>query len=248
MKNYQRRLFSPLQGYFVSAIAAVIFLSTNVQAAQVTVTGDRFTIVYDNAASSLLGAPSIVGNFITFSPTDFFAEQVNAGIDFSRATFNFKLNLLPNSQLDAVRFVNSGDYWSMGSGSNVNAAGQLRVFDMANPLLNNSISQLASNTSLGQRDTAGTVNWSNSALIDLRAPQWNTSTSLSITIENLLMGYNTSAGLLSFIEQKFTAIELDVVAGTGVPPVPEPAHWASIIVGLLVVSRVVQKRNSASVV
>lgn len=228
------------------ALLVAVFLSSPVSAAQVTVRGDQFTIVYDDTTSGLLARPSILGNFITFSPTQFFAEQLNQGIDFSRATFNFKLNLAPNAQLDAVRLFNSGDYWAMGPGSNVYVGGQLRVFDEANPMVNNRVAQLVSTDSFSQRNTPGSVDWSNSAVVDLRAPQWNAASSLSITIENLLMGYNTAGGLLSFVEQKFTAIELDIGTGPGVPPVPEPAHWASIIVGLLVVSRVVQKRNSAN--
>lgn len=224
---------SPLQAQ--PAIASTTSLTT--------LTGNHFELQFDGAANTFFGAPALRGNSVSFSPTNFFAMQTGPGANFSRATFNFQINLAPGYSLAGIRYAERGDFWSVGTGSNVAATGQVRVFDLDRPLTNESKASLTDNAALfSNRNSNTSVNWDSNAFIDLRKPIWAASDSLSVTIESLLLGYNISGGVLSFIEQKFAGIQFDVIPDP-IAPVPEPTQWASLVLGLILVARVVSKKK-----
>jgi hypothetical protein len=222
-------------------------IANNSYAAQVTETGNHFQITYDPASAGLFGSPILGGgNYLSFSPNQFSASQSNTGFDFSHATFNFRLKLDPGYHLSGLSFHESGNFWMMGAGSSVNVGGQIQVFDTDKPLSNMASQALARPINLDQRESALPLNWSSVASIDLTNSQWLNANSLSITVNSLLYGRNGPNGVLSFIEQKFGGIELDVIKNGSAPvsPVPEPAHWASLLIGLGFVARVVQRRQT----
>ncbi|MGB9094457.1 MAG: hypothetical protein WCB93_10105, partial [Gallionella sp.] len=91
-----------------------------------------------------------------------------------------------------------GDYLLLGSGSTADVSGQMRVFDVAKPLLDVTTSILPASP-LTQTGVP-THNWTSDLSTDLSA--WNSTRTVNVTVEDLLLASTSTAASVAFVEKK----------------------------------------------
>lgn len=200
-----------------------------VQAAPVTLDGASFSVTYDDALVGLFGMPTLSGNTLFFTPTSFKAISTNgAGVSLASQTSNFDILLKPsaNLRLSSVDLSEGGDYLMMGQNSFVNALGQMRVRNNANPSME-IVSSIAPAAPLSIKDGIN-HNWAASANADLNGAAWNDVGSARVTLENILLAYTQAdtGPQLAFAEKKYAGITFNV------SPVPEASTWSMMLLGV----------------
>lgn len=220
-----------------------ILFATQLQAAPITLIGSDFDVVYDDGLLGLFGAPIISGNTVFFTPVQFKAESLNGiGFDTKNSTVNFQLLAHSGISFSSLDLIEHGDYKMRGADSFVNVGGQTRVFDLLNPS-NLDTSTIAATGALTIKDGL-THNWTSTSSISLSTPQWQNIRSVNYTIENLLEAYTDSSNVgpkLAFIEKKFAGSAISLV----VTPVPEPASYAMMIAGLVLIGALKRKAKAS---
>ena len=216
----------------LAGICALVGVAMPASAALVTLNGDNIDIVYDNAQPSLLayGMPSLVGNLLTFSPSNFAAVATNGGLDVEANTINFKIVVHDLYRINSVSFSEGGDYVMWGSGSIVSVGGQTRVFDTAQipPGVVQAIGPAAPLTTINPVPVLATTNWSASTFSDLSSANYANTRELSFSVQNILAAgaLDPQGGFsLALIEKKYVALDVSVT------PVPEPETWAMMLIG-----------------
>lgn len=218
-------MFAAKKLLFVLALASM----GHAQAAPVTLDGASFSVTYDDALVGLFGMPTLSGNTLFFTPTSFKAVSSNgAGVSLASQTSNFDFLLKPsaNLRLSSVDLSESGDYLMMGQNSFVNALGQMRVRNNANPSME-IVSSIAPATPLSLKDGIN-HNWAASANADLNGAAWNDVGSARVTLENILLAYTQAdtGPQLAFVEKKYAGITFNV------SPVPEASTWSMMLLGV----------------
>jgi len=204
-------------------------------AASVTLTGTTVDFTFDDAMLGLFGPANVSGNSLYFTPTDFEAQSLNgAGFALTNDTMNIKVSAHSGWAFSSIGLVEKGDYLLLGSGGTVDVAGQMRVFDVAAPLvdLTDSIVSSSPLTQVG----LPTHNWTAEASTDLSA--WNSAQAINVTIQNLLLASTSATASLAFVEKKF--VGLSVVTA----PVPEAETYAMMLAGLGLVGFAAYRRQS----
>lgn len=205
-------------------------------AASVTLTGTTVDFTFDDAMLGLFGPANVSGNSLYFTPTDFEAKSLNgAGFALTNDTMNIKVSAHSGWLFSTIGLVEKGDYLLLGSSGMADVAGQMRVFDVAAPLVDVTTSIVSSSplTQVG----LPTHNWDAQVSTDLSA--WNTAQAINVTIENLLLASTGAASSLAFVEKKF--VGLTVVTA----PVPEAETYAMMLVGLGLVGFAARRRPAA---
>jgi len=221
--------------------------------ALVTLSGTNFDLQYDDTLLGLFGAPTLVGNTFFFTPTNFRAESLNGQGSVSTNSTVSGITLIAKNNYQFTSFALSefGDYLLDGVGSSVSVHGQLRAFNLANPVFTQTSNNLVVNplTPLALNDGVN-HDWQASALIDgttgVTSGQQNViqsgASNVGLTIENRLRAFTQPGGTgvqQAFIEKKF--------AGTGVTvtvnPVPLPPSFALLASGLLVAVWLSRRRS-----
>lgn len=205
-------------------------------AASVTLTGTTVDFTFDDAMLGLFGPANVSGNSLYFTPTDFEAKSLNgAGFALTNDTMNIKVSAHSGWLFSTIGLVEKGDYLLLGSSGMADVAGQMRVFDVAAPLVDVTTSIVSSSplTQVG----LPTHNWDAQVSTDLSA--WNTAQAINVTIENLLLASTGTASSLAFVEKKF--VGLTVVTA----PVPEAETYAMMLVGLGLVGFAARRRRAA---
>lgn len=202
------------------------------QAAPVTLDGASFSVTYDDALVGLFGTPTLSGNTLFFTPTSFKAISTNgAGVSLASQTSNFDILLKPsaNLRLTSVNLNEGGDYLMMGQNSFVNALGQMRVRNNANPSME-IVGSIASATPLAIKDGIN-HNWAAGANADLNSAAWNNVGSARVTLENILLAYTQAdtGPQLAFAEKKYAGITFNTF---NVSPVPEASTWSMMLLGV----------------
>jgi hypothetical protein len=189
----------------------------------VTVRGTHITIVFDDSALGLFGAPTMVGDTVAWFPSGspgFTAQQSAPGIDLTNSTFALRVIADPGYQLTSFRLGEAGDYAYFGTGSGVAVSGQLRVTPLPGSTQTSAIAPSGSFAANALFDFT-THNWASTSIVNLAAP----ANVVNVTIENLLAAYVQSFGL-AFIEKK------EVFLNVNVSPVPEPSTWLMLGAGV----------------
>jgi hypothetical protein len=185
----------------------------------VTVSGATVSFTYDSALTGLFGSPTVVGDSFYFTPITFVAQSYNgAGIVHTSATFNVAVTANAGYALSATTLAEQGDYYAIGSGSEVAVGGKLFVRDLADPVASVTSSSITPDMPLADSTTlAGfaTSNWTASAGGVLPSG-WGPVVGTNVTIQNILLASSSLPGTAAFIEKKF--VGLTVVTS----PVPEP--------------------------
>lgn len=246
----------------LSAAGAVVLLGAfwaPAGAALVTLTGSQFDLTYDTTKLGLFGAPTLTGNTLSFTFNNFSAQSLNgAGAVNTNSTIaGLEFTAKNGFQIGAFDLVEFGDYTISGNGSFVRVQGQLRAFDLVQPLTTQTTANLlvSALTPLNINDGAN-HDWSASARIDASTPTvlpslFNAITAgsgrVGMTIENRLTAYTdpASSGFReAFIEKKFVGVGLQVTVTPAPVPLPPTAALTLLgLTGLAVVAR--RRRRSA---
>ena len=125
----------------VKTLTAGIFLLSQALsgaafAASVTLAGTTVDFTFDDAMLGLFGPASVSGDTLYFTPVDFTAESLNgAGFALTNDTMNIKVSAHEGWTFSSIGLAERGDYLLLGSGSMADVSGQMRVFDVATPLV-----------------------------------------------------------------------------------------------------------------
>ena len=225
-------------------------------AALVTLSGTQFDLTYDTTKLGSFGAPSLVGNTLTFTLNTFAAESLNgAGAVTKNSTVSgLVLNAKSGFQFGAFDLVEFGDYTLSGSGSFVRVQGQMRAFNTGQALTTQTSANLVVNplTPLTLND-GNNHDWSASARIDASTPTalpslFNVINSnpseVGLTLENRLLAYTDPSGSgfrQAFIEKKFVGVGVQVTVLPAAVPLPPSA--ALTIAGLAAIALLAHRRN-----
>lgn len=221
-----------------SALTAAILLAAQAAAAApATLAGLNVDFTYDDALVGLFGMPSVTGNSIFFTPTQFDVSSANgAGYALTNGTINVQVKPRTGFDLARLDFVARGDYLRLGSGPETVVSGQIRAFSLADPnqFSTDPIQAGGALTLSGYQ----TNNWQANAAIDLDASNWKAGQAINLTIESLLLANTSLSSSLAFLEQKY------VGATVLVSPVPESDAWLMLLAGLGVVGLAVRRKST----
>lgn len=226
----------------VNKLAAGMLLMTQTLsgaafAASVTLAGNTVDFTFDDALLGLFGPAGVSGDVLYFTPTGFSAESLNgAGFALTHATVNIQVAARDGWMFSGIGLTERGDYLLLGTGGMADVTGQMRVFDVARPL----VDMTAAIQSAVPLDLAGlpTRNWTAGATLDLSA--WDTARTLNVSIENLLLASTVGGSpSLAFVEKKFVGLAPDMIAVT---PVPEAETWTMMLAGLGLVGWAARRR------
>ena len=236
--------------FFKKILFSFIFIvvSGTGNAALVTVEGKTVSFTYDNALTTLFGAPIIDGNSLLFLPTNFKAQSLDGGATaLTSDSFQLKIDALDGHHITNLALTETGDYILDGQGATVSAFGELRAVDLKAPFIE-SISKIELASPFVQTGIEQTGDWAATANLAF-VP--NTITSLSVSIENILLaqtGINhevddddikhdskdddDNVHNIAFIEKKYVGLTVTAV------PLPT-AVWlfGAGLMGLLSVSK-----------
>lgn len=227
--------------FFGRILAAALILGTSptLLAAPITLSGDHFSVTYDDASTGFYGVGAVaLPNTVFFTPTGFDASTgVAGGSDIAAASLALRLTLDAGYALTGVTLTERGDYLLLGSGT-VAVDADLSISEVAQPgnALSLALSPAGSLNLIG----SPTHNWMLSGA--LTTTSLGAASSFDIVLDNTLRAANTARGL-SFIEKKFTGLQFQV-ARTGNPAtVPEPGALMLILAGWLAWMGLARKRR-----
>lgn len=236
-------IFKLLALSFVSVASA---LSASVaMATPITLVGNSFDLIYDNSLAGLFGIPTLSNDSIFFTPVAFKAESLNGnGVVTANSTINLSIIEHANKNITGFSLLERGDYRLVGAGSAVGVGGQTRVFDTANPFIENNTA-ITSTSNFSIVNTifdSSTHNWTSSSVVSVLDPQWSNTTAYNYTIENLLTAYtdpSVTGPKVAFIEKKFAGSSISIVVTT----VPEADTYAMMFAGLGLMGFVSRRRK-----
>lgn len=226
---------------------ALLLASSTASAALITLNGSGVDFTYDDSQLGLYGSPTVSGNTIFFTPTTFKAISTNGvGSVMESSNVNVVITTHQGVTLGNLGLQERGDYSLSGDDSTVELDGELRAFDINNPLTVEDSSFITSSSDLTIND-GKLHNWVGTAGIDLGTPLWANTTSINMTLENVLTATTDDFPSKAFIDKKFAGIGITV--GGSVPPssVPVPAAawlFGSGLLGLIGVARRKTDRNA----
>lgn len=202
-------------------------------AASVTLVGSMVDFTFDNAILTLFGPATVSGNTLYFTPDNFEAKSLNgAGYALTNDTMNIKVTAHQGWSFSSASLTERGDYLLLGSGSTADVTGQVRIFDVATPLMDVT-ANIVPGSPLNLPGVP-THNWTAGTLTDLSA--WHTTQAINVTVENLLLASTVTPASLAFVEKKFVGLNL-VMA-----PVPEADTYAMLLAGLGLLGYAVRRR------
>jgi hypothetical protein len=223
-------------------MAAALPLSAS--AAMATIDGDKFDISFDDSLLGLFGTPSIVGDLVVWNPSGspaFSAQTTTADTTaFINSTFTLKVTADPGWWISGAAVEQEGTYFSFGASSEVGLTGTLTV-TAGDPMggLDTWDGNIAA--------TAPFVNGSFPPAMsdwDAASPILDTDdvAEAQVTVQSLLFAYaGPAAGPKgAFIETT------EIVLGMNMVPVPEPATWASMATGGILLALGLRRRNRKS--
>lgn len=225
-----------------TTLAASLYLPSAL-AVPVHLSGDTVDFFFDDALLGLFGSPTLLGDTLYFTPSEFDVASLNgSGYALTASTLNIQVIPKAGYDLDALRVTEEGDYLLLGSGpSGVDVAGQVRAFALSDPamLATESIAPDAPLAVVG----VPTTNWTAVSGLGLDAAGWVEGDGINLTLENLLLAYTTADVSLAFIEKKFVGVSVST------SPVPEPETLALLLASLgLVGFRVRHRQLRAGIV
>jgi hypothetical protein len=195
-------------------------------------TGDNVSYTFDDALTGLFGPASLSGDTLYFTPVDFTAKSLNGeGFALTNETMNIQVTSLNGQSFSGIDLVERGDYLLLGGGSSVDVTGQVRVFDVADPMTD----LTGSITPTGPMNQTGTPtrDWTATASVDLSS--WTDAQTLNVTVDNLLLASTDANSSVAFIEKKFV--------GLTVTPIPEAQTSAMMLAGLGLVGWQIRRRR-----
>lgn len=215
---------------------SLLFIATTAQSAIITQNGADISFTYDD--STLFGAGTVVGNSISFLPTNFFAESLNgAGQATSFDTLNVTVeSITAGYTMNMFTLAEVGDYRLDGATASVDASARFMVDSATTNCGVFACTDSGIFTAGALGDTAGVLtDWSLGGTLDLAATAgWGSDTKVILQLQNNLLADTTLQNELAFIQKKKGGL------GIIVNPVPVPAAvwlFGSGLIGLVGVAR-----------
>ena len=218
-------------------IFGTLLFSATSQAAVITQFGTDVSFTYDDA--TLFGTGTVVGNSISFLPTDFKAESLDgAGLDTLSETLNLIIESTTEGYfMDSFVLAEQGDYKLDGAPTaDVDASSNFLVESATSNcgIFACSESKIFTSGPLG--DTGGALAaWSLGGSIDLSdTAGWGSDTKVNLQLQNNLEASTSNFGEQAFIQKKQGGI------GITVNPIPVPAAvwlFGSGLIGLIGIAR-----------
>jgi hypothetical protein len=214
------------------------------QAALVTINGANVSFTYDDTLLGLFGTPSVFGDGIFFTPTNFDAVSTNGdGQVIVNSTVNVDVTVLnPDAYVfDSFSLNEIGDYRLIGNDSSLDVGGQLRARDWTfNPFteVNDFIVEAA--TPSLTRNSGNFHNWMAGAVVAIGGADWVDVTTIRVTIENVLTATSLTLGESAFIEKKFVGVSVGLIDN----PIPVPATAWLFGSGLLALVGISRRKNA----
>ncbi len=243
--------------YLVSGLLILSATYSNAAIVLVSDLGSSFDLQYDDASVGLFGNPTLSNNVVSFTPNAFVASVAGQNQSVIKSsTVNFQLVAKKDQDFANFALLERGDFFLEGANSRVRAQGQMRVFNVSNPIssevTSSIISSATNGTAPGTLLTALPFSYNNGVTYDwagvanVAATQELSSAQIvNITVENILRA-STGAQLSSemfppeaFIEKKFTGPPVSLF----VTPVPEPSEWIMLLCGLSIIGLIVRRRR-----
>ena len=179
------------------------------QAGIVTVNGNSVSFSYDNTLLDLFGSPTIAGDQLFFTPTNFDANASGlTAFDLKYSTINIKVTALNGGEINTVNVNEKGTYISKGSSSYVDAGGQIIVTDSNSPLTEVTDNLTLSTPFAHQASFFPTQNWQASAASNVSI--FGTS-SVNVNIGNFLIAMTNAFGELGFIQKSAVVLRITSV-------------------------------------
>jgi hypothetical protein len=153
----------------------------------------------------------------------------------TNATLNVQITANSGFLVSGVNLVERGDYYLIGSDAEVAVGGQIRVFDLEDPINNEVTDSIVASAPFDAHTTLGnftTTNWTANAsvIVPGGAAGWGGNDGIvdgvNLTLENLLIAKTTTFGSAAYIEKKFAGTTIVISA------VPEADTYAMMLVGL----------------
>ena len=225
-------------------VVGMLLLGTGIaSAASVTLVGTNVDFTFDDTLMGLFGTPTVTGNTIFFTPIEFKAISTN-GEGTVLSTSNMNMVITPNQgmTLSSIGLQERGDYSLNGHSSSVGIGGQIRAFDIANPIAVEDSAPILTSSDLTIHDNKF-HNWVATADIDLSSALWQNTGAINFTLENVLEATTVSHFSKALIDKKFsgfwiTAASSDQLISPSEVPVPAAAWlFGSGLVGIAGVSR-----------
>src|ERR1035437_1967780 len=170
----------------------VIAFSGSSNAALITTSGNSVKFTYDDALLGLFGPPIVSGDSLTFTPSNFKASSLGLnGGTFSDSTFVVKIDSILGHVLDSVDLTEKRKYSLRGVGSQVLVTGTLAAVDLtaSNPVLTGISSDILVDVT-GTAASSMNKSWTANANLDF----FPKTTSVSVSVENLLIALTSNAG------------------------------------------------------
>ena len=234
-----------LKSFSSLVFAGAILATGSAVAVPVTIVGNTVSFTFDSALAGLFGAPTVNGDSIFFTPTNFKVFSSNDGFEQISQTFNIAITANAGFQIAGANLTESGDYYNINTSvlEGVAVSGQLRLVDLEAPFTPAVTSAIGTPAPLTATTTfpAGfaTTNWTASSSVAVPmgwGGQDGIPTAVNVTIENILIASSLNASSAAFIEKKFAG--LDIVT----TPVPEPQTYALFLAGLGLIGFMARRR------
>jgi hypothetical protein len=227
-----------------------VFMSGQVLAVPITVSGTTVSFAFDSALVGLFGTPTVAGDSLFFTPTTFKAQSSsNAGFVITSQTFNVAVTANAGYQIAGANLTESGDYFNINTNFNafegVGVSGQLILRNLESPFTPAASANIATLSPLTALTTFpvgfSSTNWTATASVGVPlgwGGEDGIASAVNVTIENILAASSLNAASSAFIEKKFAGFEIVTT------PVPEAQTYAMMLVGLGLVGFVVRRSRA----
>jgi len=217
-------------------VLSSLLVATTAQSAIITQNGTDISFTYDD--STFFGTGTVVGNSISFLPTDFLAESLNgAGSVSLTDTLDVTIeSITTNYTMSMFTLAEFGDYRLDGANASVDASAWFLVDSATTNCGTFACSDSDIFTAGTLTDTAGELAaWNLGGAIDLaNTAGWGSDTKVILQLQNNLLATTESDNEIAFIQKKKGGI------GIMVNPVPVPAAvwlFGSGLIGLVGLAR-----------
>jgi hypothetical protein len=208
--------------YFGNAQAAVM----------TTLSGSTVSYSFEESLLGLFGIPTLSGDNLFFTPQGFSATG-NQIFDIKNATINIKVSALNGGTIGAIGLTEKGDYIMKGGTSGVELGGQLRVTDLSSLSTEVTDSIEADASFITGTTFFPTHSWTANAGVDFSS---NNSSTVNITIENILLAFSGDFGDLGFIEKKAVILGVSSIPFSQVPLPASVWLFGSALIGFLLIT------------
>lgn len=205
-------------------------------AASVTLSGTSVDFTFDDTLMGLFGQPTLSGDSLSFAPVSFSATSTNGeGYKLTNNTVNVQMTVHYGYSFSSVDLAERGDYMMLGGGSTANVAGQVRVFDVNDPMMD-TITSIGPSAAMDLTGI-GTHPWAAANSTDLSS--WNGTKSVNVTFQNLLVALTNGSSSLAYVDKKYSGL---TAITTAVTPVPEATSSAMMLAGLGLIGWHIRRR------